>query len=217
MDRGVVYITFIKNKKADRIAELRHSVKSIKRFHPDLPITLFTDNDPKVKGIDKVEIVSIDSERVKQVYLPDTPYQKTLYLDCDTEIVKPINEMFDLLDRFELAATYDLIRKDPKKSKVYPDYAKIPDGFPEYAGGVILYKKCNETDMFFEAWRKNYNNWYELTGQVRDQPSFRVSIWQCTFLKFHTLPSEYNIRTKNYNNIIPRINHTHSLWKEVNK
>ena len=69
MKNGIVYITFIRNKKADRIKELQHSVKSVKKIHPNLSITLFTNKDPKIKEIDGITIITVDSERIKQKYL----------------------------------------------------------------------------------------------------------------------------------------------------
>lgn len=214
---GVVYITFKRNPKAHRYKELKHSVKSLKRMHPNLSVTLITNHKPdfaKPPLIDCVSIQDIDSDRVKHYLLPKSPYLNTLYLDCDTEIVGPIIEIFDLMGRFDIAATHDHIRKDPKKSLKYPDYAKIPDGFPEYAGGVILFRKCDSVYNFFETWQKNYQKWLKLTGEVRDQPSFRVSLWQCGDLKIHTLPPEFNWRTKKKDNIIKRIDHRHDLWRK---
>lgn len=214
MKNGIVYIAFQKNPKADRIKEVTHSVKSLKSTHPELHVTLFTDKDPKIKHFDDVKIISVDSERVKQKYLYDSPYENTLYLDTDTDIAGSIIELFGLMDRFDIAATHDLIRKHEKKSKVYPDYAAIPDGFPEYAGGVILFKKSPAVENFFKVWRENFVKWCELTGEVRDQPSFRVSLWQCKDLHIHTLPPEYNIRSKKYHNIKPRIYHWHNMSDE---
>jgi len=214
MKNGVVYISFKKRTKADDIREVRYSIKSLKKRYPNLHTTLFTDKDLKIKQFDDVKIVSIEGERVKQEYLLDSPYDNTLYLDSDTGIVGDIECLFGLMERFDIAATQDLMRKDPKKSKLYQDYANIPDGFPEYAGGVILFRKSPAIHKFFELWRKNFAVWYKLTGIVKDQPSFRVSLWQCEGLHIHTLPPEFNIRTKKYDNVVPRIFHFHDMTDE---
>lgn len=216
MKNGIVYITFIraKKKKVDRIKELEYSVNSLKKRHPNLSVTLFTDENPDVSGIDNVKLISVDSVRIKQNYLEQSPYDNTLYLDCDTRIVGPILEPFRLMERFDLAITHDLIRKDSKKSVKYPDYANIPDGFSEFGGGVMMFRKSPQTTIFFETWRENYKKWFDLTGEQRDQPSLRVSIWQCSDLKFYVLPPEFNIRSKKYNNIVPRIEHEHNLWRK---
>lgn len=211
---GILYIAFKKHHLVDHIKEVIHSAKSVKRLYPSLHITLFTDKDPNSEYFDKVETFPINSKRVKQHFLYRTPYKNTLYLDSDTEIVGPIIELFDLMERFDIAATHDLMRKDKKKSGVYSDYADIPDGFPEFAGGVILFKKTDVIRNFFKVWRKNYNKWYSFTKEERDQPSFRVSLWECFDLHIHTLPPEFNIRTKKYDNIVPRINHWHNMWRK---
>jgi len=207
MENGIVYIAF--GNKC--IKELRYSVKTIRLTNPNLHITLFTDKDPSLDQIDNVKIISTHSTRLKQEYLWESPYENTLYMDSDTGVVGDIECLFGLMDRFDIAATQDLIRKDPKKSKPYPDYANIPDGFPEYAGGVILFRKSHSVKKFFDIWHKNFANWYKLTGIVKDQPSFRVSLWQCSELQIHTLPPEFNIRTKKYNNITPRVFHFHGM------
>lgn len=218
MDEGVVYIVFTNTKNKNLASnhyfkELEVSVNSLKSIHMKLPVTLLTDEDVKIDGIDNVIKIEPTSMRMKHTLLfPLSPYRRTLYLDSDTKIVGPIDEIFDLLDNFDLAATQDLIRKDERKSKKYRHYAEIPDGFPEYGGGVLLFESNMNTSDFFERWMKNFEIWYNLTGEMRDQPSLRVSIWECISrgLKFHTLPPEFNVRTKKYDNIINRIMHCHS-------
>jgi len=219
MKNGIVYIAFsnISKKVSDNdyyIKEAIFSAKSIKKIHPDLSITLFSDKNLNERCFDHVEIVPINSIRVKQNFLWDSPYNNTLYLDSDTGIVGPIDELFGLMDRFDMAATFDMMRKDQKKAKIYPDYAVIPDGFSEFAGGVILFKKSDEVRDFFGVWRKNYKIWCDLSGKKNDQPSFRVSLWQCADLKLYVLPPEYNIRTKKYDNIVPRIYHHHEMFRK---
>jgi hypothetical protein len=207
MKNGILYIAF-----GDRfLKEFEYSVKTVKKIHPKLSISLFTDKPYENNYIDNVEIKNMNAARVKQQYLFDSPYDNTLYMDSDTGVVGNIEEIFGLMGRFDLAATHDLIRKHDKKSKVYPEYAQIPDGFPEYAGGIILFRKSKVVEHFFEVWRKNFKTWYNLTKEVRDQPSFRVSLWQCEDLHIHTLPPEFNIRSKKYHNIKPRIYHWHNM------
>lgn len=214
---GVVFIAFIKahRKKVDRWRELKTAVTSIKKIHPKLAVSLFTtDEVPLITGLDDIKKINIDSTRVKHKYLYESPYENTLYLDCDVKIVGPILESFRIMERFDLAATHDLIRKDPKKSIKYPDYAKIPDGFSEFGGGVLMFRKSPAVENFFKVWQKNFDKWFELTGEVRDQPALRVSIWECEDLKFYVLPPEFNKRFKKYDNIQDRIHHEHNLWRK---
>ena len=148
------------------------------------------------------------------MHLYNSPYENTLYLDCDTVILNPFEEAFRLMERFDIAIAFDHMRKDPKKAARYPDYAKIPDGFSEFGGGVFMFRKSPEVENFFKVWQKNYEVWHDLTGEIRDQPSLRVSIWECKDLKLYVLPPEFNIRTKNYHNIQDRILHEHNLFRK---
>lgn len=215
---GVLYIAFKKNPKAGRIREVTHSAKSVKRIHPNLHTTLFTNIDINkyvYSCFDNIIKISIDSERVKQKYLINSPYQNTLYLDSDTEVVGPIN-IFRLMDRFDIAAVQDHARVIKERNKIWDQYAAVPDGFPEYAGGVILFRKSPTIEKFFSIWRKNYNIWVQKSGKINDQPSFRVSMWECQDLKVHTLPQEFNIRTQEkrdkLKNIVHRIYHWHNMY-----
>ena len=148
---GILYIAFKKHRLADHSKEVIHSAKSVKKMYPNLPITLFTDTNTCSNYFDNIKIISVGGFRIKQTVLYDSPYDNTLYLDSDTEIVGSIIELFDLMKRFDVAATHDLMRKHKVKSDVYPDYAAIPDGFPEFAGGVILFKKSPKVENFFKV------------------------------------------------------------------
>lgn len=214
MKNGILYIVSDLDRKANRIKELEYSVKSLKKLHPKVPVALFTNKDPNIKNIDIVKIIEMKSVRIKQDVLQDSPFLNTLYVDCDTSFSNPIEESFGLMERFDIAATHDLIRKDPVKSKKWQPYADVPDGFPEFGGGVIMFKKSDRLNMFLSVWRRNFKDWVDTTGEIRDQPSFRVSLWQCSNLRLYVLPPEFNKRTKKYNNIHTRILHEHNLWKK---
>ncbi len=219
MNKGIVYIAFKKHRGADHIKEVIYSAKSVKKIHEDLNITLFTDvRNINESCFDNIKIISISSIREKQNYLYDSPYDYTLYLDSDIKVVNPIEDIFGLLDRFDIAACFDHARKDLKKAKVYDDYANIPRAFSEFAGGVILFRKTEEVKKFFRLWKLNYEIWKKCSGKLNDQPSFRVSLWQCENLKVFTLPPEYNLRTQQKRDkfeIKPRILHWHDMYRNI--
>ncbi len=209
MKQGILYIVH-----GDRyIKEAAYSVKTVKATHPDMHVTLFTDKDPGIYYFDDVKIINVTGPRMKIEHMYNSPYDNTLFLDSDTGIIGSLSGVFDLMTRFDIAAALDHMRKDEKKARVYKDYADIPGSFSEFNSGVVLFKKSSATKHFFEIWQKNYKVWTESSGRINDQPSFRVSLWQCQDLKIHTLPPEFNIRTKKYDNIVPRINHWHSMWR----
>jgi hypothetical protein len=217
MKNGILYIAFDMNKKADYLKEVKYSAKTMKEMHPDLDITLYTDKVTSIANFDNIEVWRFDNERVKQEYLYFSPYDNTLYLDCDTSVVGSIKSLFKLMDRFDIAAVHDHVRVKKDRNKTWTAYANVPESFPEFAGGVIIFKKSNIVENFFTIWQQNYRIWYELTGKINDQPSFRVSLWECDKLKVYVLPPEYNVRTQSkrdkFDNISYRIYHWHDQFK----
>ena len=193
MSQGVLYIAFGDNF----LKELTLSAESVKRFCPDLHITVFSDKPVDSEFIDECRIIEVNHLRPKIDYIMHAPYERTLFLDTDTIIDYDIGDMFDILDNFDIALAHDLARKRKKYSDTIPEYGEIPYSFSELNTGVIAFKKNEKTDLLWERWRENIYKWYDIVP--RDQPSFRVSLWQTTLeddLKLYVFPVEYNIRSK---------------------
>jgi len=164
---GFVYIASI--SKAYYNAAVQSAI-SLRDYFPKANITLFTheifveENDRKffdniVTGI-PVHI------RAKMWGMAKTPYQKTLYLDADTEIrSERISEVFDILtDDKDMLFTKII-------NHVSADKVIDKDNNLEYHGGVILY---NNNPLTIEL----INEWYELYLTQRDIPHWSKSIFK---------------------------------------
>ncbi|AYD01631.1 hypothetical protein [Neorhizobium sp. NCHU2750] len=186
---GIIYIAFGKRY----VDEAIFSARSAKAF-TSLPICIFSDIKTGEDCFDEEIIISPEHKRAKVDFLSRSPYERTLYLDSDTEIKSDITDVFDILDRFDIAAAQDHCRKTSRWSLKIPAYAAVPYAFPEYNGGVILYRKGPALSAFLDEWRRCfYENRENTNGQ--DQASFRISLWNSD-LKLHTLPAEFNIRNE---------------------
>ena len=220
MERGVVYIAFNKHKKANHIKELLFSIKSLKRIHNTLPVTVFSNQDIYSPLIDNLVKVDITGPRMKQYLLPKSPYETTLYLDTDTAVVGDLTDLFRITERFDLAACFDYLREDKLKASKYRKYDIIPNSFSEFGGGVIIFKKSAVVNDFFKLWQKNYQEFCATTEWLSDQQTFRQSIWECKRLNFYVLPPEYNLRTQSKRDsckerfpIEHKIYHWHNMHK----
>jgi len=148
MTNGVVYIA-VGNIKY--IKECIFSAKSLKQFCPDLSITLFTDNTSiRSSCFDSIKFINdeINPMKIKVKYLCESPYQKTLFLDSDTQVKAPLYEMFNELDEFDIGlASY------PKIDRNYIP-AKLVSYEQEnlYNTGVVLFKDSIPTTKFFQKW-----------------------------------------------------------------
>lgn len=186
-DRGIVYVA----AGEEFVKEARISAESAKAVMPDVQITLFTDQETTPSVFDKVH--EIDEPRYdggdRVFHADQTPYERTLFLDTDIYFAEPVDEIFDLLDSFDVAAcinqrTYSSNRID------MPKIIELPDAFPEYNGGVLAFRRTDRTEEFLSKWRKTYRNVLE-HGQVHNQGALRAALYHSD-VRIATLRSEYN-------------------------
>jgi len=185
MANGVIYIA-----TGDKyIEEALYSAASLKRHMPRLPITLFTDRSVNSPHLDDVVLVDEEhsAKRAKIHYMSQSPYERTLFLDTDTYICGDLTDTFNMLDQFDLAAVHE------NGQETYP-VEQVPDSFPEYNSGVILFQNTARVREFFEQWQAIFDSetWI-IKGRHFDQPSFRQALYRSE-LRIATLTSQYNCR-----------------------
>lgn len=181
-DFGFMYVATGDNYRA----ECKRSAASVKAAMPDIPITVFSDTEfdsPQVDTIVRLDEPKYGSSDVI-ASMASTPYERTIYLDTDTYVETAIDEVFRMLERFDLAVVIDPIRAQHRPS---PDPG-VPDNFPEYNSGVVGFRRSDPVDEFFETWKRLYQAEPDRTA---DQPAFRDAIYR-TPVNVVTLPFEYN-------------------------
>lgn len=182
---GIIYVA----TGTRHVAEAVRSAQSVRKHMPQVPIILYTD---QVNVTFKVftEIWEIDqplhSFGDKILPLKETPFERTLFLDTDTYVCGPIYDLFEILERFDLAASHAPYR--PARSFV------TPNCFCELNSGVIAYRKTPETTRFFDNWFQLYQTFVATTDSTPDQPAFRQALYESS-LQLYILPPEYNLRT----------------------
>ena len=189
MNRGVLYIGFGDNF----IKEMLFSAQSVKKHCPNMHITAFVDKDFESEYVDEVTVIKVKHLRPKVDYIHKTPYDQTLFLDTDTIINRNVEEMFDILEKYDFAICHDLARKRENVSRLIPEYKKIPYSFSEVNPGVMVFANTEPVMDFFETWRDYFYRYFHVWPY--EQPTFRVALWKSD-LEFYILPVEYNIRSK---------------------
>lgn len=183
MDRGALYIV-----SGDKyINAAKKSARSLKKHNPSLPVTIYTDRAVNSDVFD--DVVQLDesvSEMGDSILSEENfPYEQNLYLDADTYVCDKLDEIFDLLNRFDLAASYGFGIEQVESN--------IPISFPELNTGVLVYKDNPQVRELFKNWQERYKQDTEL-GISANQPSFRKSIYHSD-IDFSVLPKIYNCRT----------------------
>jgi hypothetical protein len=188
---GVVYIATGK----DYIQEACLSAKSLKEHNESIHTTIFSDTSFSSPYFDDVRLFKDpDYDFGDSVIDPDmTPYDRTLFLDTDTYVCENISGIFDILDRFDIAVTHN----PGSRTAVHNGYGDrgVPDAFPQYNTGVLLFKNNSQTREFFESWASIYEENKVQVGVGLNQPAFREALYKSE-LQIATLPSEYNLRVR---------------------
>jgi hypothetical protein len=192
MEKGYLYIAYGEAFTKEALL----SIQSLRRF-TNLPIALFTDqpeNLYKDAKIDVVKNITANHIRAKVDYIDQTPFEKTVFLDTDTVVIRNCDDMFDLLDRFDMACVIDFARKRKKYSDTVPEYGRIPYAFSELNSGVIAFNSSQRTKDALKMWKQYFYKYFRETNGW-DQVSFRVALWHSDVKIIH-MPFEYNVRSK---------------------
>ena len=163
------------------------AAQSVRAHCPDLPIDLVTDTDPPEGVFDEVRRLPGYERFPKIPALRSTRFERTLYLDSDIRVVADLGDVFDLLDRFDLAAAHDPMRNS---SKAVVTWRKaLPNAFPQFNAGVLAYRRSPGLDTLLAEWEAGVADL--ATG--KDQPVLRELLWERTDLRVAVLPPEYNL------------------------
>ena len=186
--RGVVYVAC----GEAYVQAAAASARSVRECSPSLATHLFTDRvDDVGPAFDGVTRIETPHRRSKVDCLVDTPFQQTLYLDADTQVVDDLSEMFELLDRFDLAIAHAHRRNHADTRAVWN--LDLPASFPQLNSGVMLFRRNERMIELLGAWRDAYHQ----AGFAKDQVTLRELIWNSD-VRVHILPPEYNVRYSKY-------------------
>ena len=166
------------------------AARSARAANPGLAIDLATDQpvrpgvfDPDV--FDEVRPLALGVRFAKLQAMPETRFEQTLLLDADLFVLANIEDVFSVLDRFDIALTHDQFRNGARARNTWR--REFTNAFPQYNSGVVAYRRTEPVLTFFTNWRDAV-----LTSKARfDQPCLRESLWESD-LRIATLPPEYN-------------------------
>ena len=185
--RGVLFIA----TSAHFTGAAAAAAQSVRYHNPGLEIGIFTDQQTTDPVFSFVGGIKKEGGRRKVDYISQSPYEHTLYLDSDVRVTGPLDDLFQLLDRFELAAAQVRYRSHPNRNKIWRE--SIPAAFPQANCGVLLFVKTPAVLKLFADWGKAMLE----GGFKREQVPFRELLW-LSGLKFTWLAPEYNSRSLTY-------------------
>lgn len=182
--RGVLYIV----TGAQYTQAAIHSARLVARTNPGLAIAIFTDQEIQEPGLfSHVRKIEAHESRRKHEFVHLTPFERTLYMDSDTIVTTALGDLFQLLDKYDVAAAH--VRRRDSMFRLRSFKADVPRSFPQVNCGVMLYRMNERMEALFARWREIYNE----GGFRRDQIPFREALWHSD-ARLYVLPPEYNQR-----------------------
>ena len=111
--------------------------------------------------------------------------EELMYLDCDTYACGPMNEVFELLERFDFVGAHAPLRETTRTRSA-------PKAFPEINVGVLVFKNNWKVENLFREWGVWYEKYSEFYGN-NDQGPLRDALWNWDG-RLYVMPPEYNCR-----------------------
>lgn len=196
MSEGVLYIATGQNA----FAEARSSAHRLKQKDIKYPVVCITDQTPLEQDIfDQILPIEnpLHNNGDKNYNIHRTPFEKTLYLDTDVEIIDPeaITEIFEMLDNFDIVGRVDTGRRfelyQPPGRRI--PSIDIPDSFPMVNSGVLGFVNNERVKELFERWQSSFDEYKDKMENPQDQPALREALYKSS-VQFGPIPPEYNVR-----------------------
>jgi len=184
---GIIYMAF----GQPAVEGVMSSVNSLHRLGLDIPVCIV--GDTPVKGMQFVrwpgespfdpkcaQNFQFRAGRIKPGLCELTPFQRTLYIDADTEFMsKKIVEGFRFLDDHDIALAKELLTIGKLYNKPRAGWEiniQERDATIEFLGGdpdthflnsgVLFFRKCPAVQKVFKAWGEEWRVWQQWDEQL---------------------------------------------------
>lgn len=162
------------------------AAQTLRAVSPDANIDLFCDVQLDGAVFDHVHPLERSWFRPKFEALRRSRFEKTIYLDADLYVLAPIDDVFDVLDRFDIALAHDQRRSGTSTTRMWR--RAIPAAFPQLNGGLFAARATAE----FLQLLQDAENHMLAEDLPRDQMALRELIFDSD-LRLAVLPPEYNL------------------------
>jgi hypothetical protein len=197
--RGVLYVAY--GTPARQCAQ--GAIASFRRHMPNIPIALVSDSPLGCEDVfiqhDDEDIGGRSAKTLIDKLAPKE-WQYILYLDADTEVIAPIDYLYQTVeDGFDFVicknpgkyhTARQMIRSDNRDECDFTFASIGTDELIQLNGGVFCYQRNDRTKAFFETWHKEWQRWGK-----RDQAALLRSLFAHP-MHLMVLGSEWNTITR---------------------
>jgi len=164
---GVMYVAF----GYEYLVMALYSLASLKRIHPEVKTALLTNialkkdsgAAPFFDTVIHVDAGDKENRLYKTRLYEYSPFERTLFLDCDTLVKGNVSKGFVFLNRFDIALRLHHYPIVTNLGDIHLDIDT--DYFPHWNSGVLFFKKAAKVEEFFKKWHETYKQF----SYARDQ------------------------------------------------
>ena len=194
----------------------RRAARSLRAVCPHPPIDLFTDQEVDDPVFARVVRLETDSRRPKIEALLRSRFERTICLDADILVLADISDVFDVLERFDMAMVQEQFRNHAFSTAIWRRH--LPPAWPQFNSGLVGIRRSTQVDRLLGDWQRAMLE----GGLKRDQPVLRELLFDSA-LRVAVLPPEYNLMsvremgawTSDFT--APRVIHHHVLHRHIGK
>lgn len=185
--RGIVYV----GTGAKYVDLALQSIRYLREVEPDEPVTLVLDDPsypPARQAVEDfgIQLVALDHpeysfmDKVRGIRV--SPFQRTIFLDCDTIPIRPFaDDLIRSLEDVDVVALPGFgLNHSWEKEALSPALSQFNTG--------VIGLRMDRTEQLLDSWERHYraedDPWH-------DQPSFRVALYQ-SGLRWGALPPDFN-------------------------
>lgn len=167
------------------------SCETLKEFHPESNVTLFTHEkflDKRCKLFDNIVTGIPIHARAKMWCMARTPYEKTIYIDCDSIIRhKDVNKLHDFLENCDLFFGSQVLHTVTDLSWGFIDKSFSIE--PKYHGSLCGYTNSKLNIDFMQTWFDEYvkqrsSPWKYEEYDIKWKQFDMFTLWRMTCGKF---------------------------------
>lgn len=198
MTFGVVYVAF----GTPYLAMAINSFLSLRITNPGVPACIITNvvaNFPKKPWWrpalgDRwifLDAATKQNRHVKTNVYHHSPFDLTLYLDCDTMVFGDLSSIRKYLHYFDLLVSPALNPTTAERRILDGTLSYPQDG--HFNGGVFAFRRGKEIEAFFSLWNERFHT----LGFKQDQPAL-VEAYSLGNVRMFPLPNKWNSGGRSY-------------------
>lgn len=179
---GVMYVAF----GAPYLAQALYSVQTLRQVNPTLPVAILSncsapDILPAFTTIITVDAPNSKNREFKSSVHRYSPFERTLFIDCDTEVKTDPEPGFRFLDKADIALRPEPLPYNVGATEMDPtEMERLTREIGEFNTGVIFFSRTETALHLLDAWngfvqKRNDRDQKHLVRAIHATPE--ITIW----------------------------------------